>query len=150
MSGPPFRIGGLDHIVLRVRDLNRAIDFYRDVLGCQEERRIDAIGLVQLRAGASLIDLVDVDSPLGQAGGQAPDGNAPNVDHFALRIDPFEFEPLKAHLEAAGIEVGDVGERYGADGFGPSLYLKDLDGNTVELKGPPVRGLDSEPSDPTG
>lgn len=146
MSRPPFQLGALDHIVLRVRDLDRAIRFYQNVLGCQEERRIEALGLVQMRAGTALIDLVGTDTPLGQAGGQPPNGDAPNVDHFALRIDPFDEDSLRRHLEDAGVELGDLGERYGADGFGPSLYLKDPDGNTVELKGPPVRGLGSEPA----
>jgi catechol 2,3-dioxygenase-like lactoylglutathione lyase family enzyme len=122
-----------------VRDLDAALRFYTGTLGCSEERRIDALGLVQLRAGASLIDLVPVDSPLGKHGGGAPDPAAKNVDHFCLRIEPFDAEALAAHLRAHGVEPGDVGERYGADGHGPSMYLRDPDGNVVELKGPPTR-----------
>jgi glyoxylase I family protein len=144
MSNPPFEIGQLDHVVLRVRDVERAIRFYADVLGCREERRIEALGLYQLRAGSALIDLVAADSKLGQAGGGPPDREAPNVDHFALRVDPFDPTAICAHLDAHGARHGDVGERYGADGFGPSIYLKDPDGNTVELKGPPTRDLASE------
>jgi catechol 2,3-dioxygenase-like lactoylglutathione lyase family enzyme len=125
--------------VLRVRDLEAALRFYVGMLGCTEERRSDALGLVQLRAGASLIDLVPVDSPLGRHGGGPPDPSAKNVDHFCLRIEPFDGETLGAHLRAHGVEPGDVGERYGADGHGPSMYLRDPDGNVVELKGPPVR-----------
>ena len=75
---------GLDHVVLRVADVERALAFYCGVLGCTEERRVDALGLIQLRAGAHLIDLVDVDGPLGRAGGAAPGESARNVDHFAL------------------------------------------------------------------
>jgi catechol 2,3-dioxygenase-like lactoylglutathione lyase family enzyme len=138
MSTPP-KLLGLDHVVLRVRDLDAALRFYAGMLGCSEERRLGALGLVQLRAGASLIDLVPVDSPLGKAGGGAPDPNAKNVDHFCLRIEPFDAEALAAHLRAHGVEPGDVGERYGADGTGPSMYVRDPDGNVVELKGPPVR-----------
>ena len=136
----PIELLAIDHVVVRVRDLEASLRFYRDALGCPVERRIDELGLVQLRAGASLIDLVPVDSPLGKAGGSAPDRSAPNVDHFAVAIARFDEAELRAHLEAHGIEPGDVGERYGAGGTGPSMYLRDPDGNTVELKGPPTRG----------
>jgi catechol 2,3-dioxygenase-like lactoylglutathione lyase family enzyme len=134
-----MKLLGLDHVVLRVRDLDAALGFYVGVLGCTEERRLDALGLVQLRAGASLIDLVPVDSPLGKHGGGAPDPAAKNVDHFCLRIEPFDADALAAHLRAHGALPGDVGERYGADGTGPSMYVRDPDGNVVELKGPPTR-----------
>jgi len=133
----PLRVLGLDHVVLRVADLARALAFYEGVLGCREERRLDALGLVQLRAGASLIDLVDLAGPLGRAGGAAPGAEARNVDHFCVRIEPFDETALRAHLEAHGVEPGDVGARYGADGTGPSMYVRDPDGNVVELKGPP-------------
>jgi len=135
----PLKLLGLDHVVLRVRDLEAALGFYVETLGCVEERRLDALGLVQLRAGAALIDLVPVASPLGKAGGGAPDPAAKNVDHFCLRIEPFDAEALAAHLRAHGVEPGDVGERYGADGYGPSMYVRDPDGNVVELKGAPTR-----------
>ena len=129
---------GLDHVVLRVRDVERALAFYCGVLGCTEERRSDALGLIQLRAGAHLIDLVDVAAPLGKAGGAAPGPEARNVDHFALQLARFDAEAIRAELRAAGIEAGDVAERYGAQGMGPSLYIKDPDGNVVELKGVPT------------
>jgi len=127
VSSTPFRIGNLDHIVLRVSDMDRAVRFYTDVLGCREERRVEAIGLIQLRAGGALIDLV----PAGnEQGGR-------NMDHFAVTISPFEPESLKAHFQAHGVELGEVARRYGAEGYGPSIYLNDPDGNHVELKGPP-------------
>ena len=69
-----FRIRNLDHVVLRVRNMEAALAFYTGVLGCREERRLEAIGLVQLRAGASLIDLVPGE----------PDPEGANMDHFAL------------------------------------------------------------------
>ena len=134
-----MKLLGLDHVVLRVRDLDAALGFYVGVLGCTEERRVEAVGLYQLRAGASLIDLVPVDSPIGQRGGAPPGRAGRNLEHFCLRIEPFEPETLAAHLRAHGVEPGDVGERYGADGYGPSMYLRDPDGNVVELKGPPLR-----------
>ncbi len=129
---------GLDHVVLRVRDVERALAFYCGVLGCSEERRSDELGLIQLRAGAHLIDLVDVVAPLGKAGGAAPGPEARNVDHFALQLARFDAEAIGAELRAAGIEAGEVAERYGAQGMGPSLYIKDPDGNVVELKGVPT------------
>ena len=126
---------GLDHVVLRVRDVERAMAFYCGLLGCSEERRIEALGLIQLRAGAHLIDLVDVNSPLGQAGGAAPGREARNLDHFALQVAPFDAEAILAHLRASGVEPGSVAQRYGAQGMGPSLYITDPDGNVLELKG---------------
>ncbi len=141
----PIECTGLDHVVLRVRDIEKSISFYEDVLGLSVERRIDELGLVQLRAGASLLDLVALDSKLGKAGGGAPDQSAPNsspnpspnMDHFALALAHFDEDAIRQHLAQHGIEAGATETRYGAQGYGPSIYLSDLDGNTVELKGPP-------------
>src|SRR5215831_16525555 len=132
-----IRIAGLDHVVLRVGDLDRAIDFYQRVLNCRVERRLEQPKLVQLRAGASLIDLVPASASPGEAG----DGAGRNMDHFAVGIDGFDATAIAAHLRRHGIEVGEVRERYGAEGYGPSLDISDPDGNTVELKGPATRGL---------
>jgi catechol 2,3-dioxygenase-like lactoylglutathione lyase family enzyme len=129
-------IRGIDHVVLRVRDVERSIRFYCGVLGCREERRVDGLGLVQLRAGSALIDLVDAAGALGRLGGQPPGESARNMDHFAVQLDSFDEPAVRAELAAAGIEAGEVGERYGAEGMGPSLYVRDPDGNVVELKGP--------------
>ena len=131
-----IEIRGIDHVVLRVRDVERAIHFYCGVLGCREERRIEALGLVQLRAGSALIDLVDVAGALGKLGGGPPGDSGRNMDHVALRLGAFDERALRAELSAAGIEAGEVGDRYGAEGMGPSLYIRDPDGNVVELKGP--------------
>ena len=133
-----FTITHIDHIVLRVVDAERQIAFYRDVLGCTLELRNDEIGLIQLRAGASLIDLVPVDSPLGRPGGTAAGREGRNVDHFCLRIEPFDEPALRTLFAAHGVEAGETGSRNGADGIGPSIYLQDPEGNTVELKGPPM------------
>jgi len=130
-------IQGLDHVVLRVRDLERSLTFYCGGLGCSVERRIDELGLIQLRAGASLIDLVPVDSPLGRVGGAAAGEGARNLDHFALALSSFDEAAIRTQLEARNIAPGEVGRRYGAQGNGPSMYIRDPDGNTVELKGPP-------------
>ena len=134
---------GLDHVVLRVSDIERSIAFYRDVLGCPVERRLEEFGLVQLRAGDSLVDLVDVASPLGKAGGDEPDPSARNMDHFALTLSSFDEASIRAHLARFEIKADETSRRYGAEGFGPSIYLRDPDGNTVELKGP---ADDQEPS----
>ena len=133
---PAVHVTGIDHVVLRVRDLERSLRFYTEVLDAWEERRLDELGLVQLRAGGQLIDLVPVDSKLGRPGGPAPGPQARNVDHIALRVEPFDEAELRAHLIAHGIEPGPVERRYGAEGFGPSMYIRDPDGNVVELKGP--------------
>jgi glyoxylase I family protein len=134
---PPYAILGLDHVVLRVSDISRAKNFYCRVLGCVLERSLENLGLMQLRAGRTLIDLVDVNAPLGEKGGRPPGKDGFNMDHFCIQIEPFDADAIKAHLHAHEVIIGEVGIRYGADGYGPSLYISDPDGNTVELKGPP-------------
>jgi len=128
----------IDHIVLRVVDLARMLRFYGDVLGCREVRRQDEIGLVQLRAGSSMVDLIPIDGKLGAAGGAAPGKEGRNVDHFCFRVEPFDEAAIRAHLAAHGIEAGPAASRFGAEGEGPSIYLTDPEGNTIELKGPPT------------
>lgn len=137
-AGVAIRIRGIDHVVLRVRDLERALAFWCDVLGCREERRLADLGLVQLRAGAALIDLVDAAAPLGRQGGAPPGSGGRNVDHVALRLESFDEATLRAHLHAHGVSAGPVETRYGAEGMGPSVYIHDPDGNVIELKGPPA------------
>jgi catechol 2,3-dioxygenase-like lactoylglutathione lyase family enzyme len=133
-----IRIRGLDHLVLRVSDEQAMLRFYCDVLGCSVERRQDELGLIQLRAGSSLIDLVTIDGRLGRAGGAAPGREGRNLDHFCVRVEPFDAAAIQAHLARHGIEAGEVSSRYGAEGEGPSIYLSDPEGNVVELKGPPA------------
>ena len=133
-----LKLQGLDHLVLRVVDLDAMLRFYVDTLGCSVERRQDEIGLVQLRAGRSLIDLVPVAGKLGRMGGAAPGTEGRNLDHFCLRVEPFDATAIRAHLAARGVDAGAVESRYGAEGEGPSLYVADPEGNVVELKGPPA------------
>ncbi|KIQ97320.1 VOC family protein [Lysobacter sp. A03] len=133
----PFTLERLDHVVLRVRDMAAMQAFYCDVLGCTVERRQDEIGLVQLRAGDSLIDLVDVAGELGREGGAAPGAEGHNMDHLCVQVLPFDRAVIEAHLRAHGVEMGEFGSRYGALGQGPSQYVLDPEGNRVELKGPP-------------
>jgi glyoxylase I family protein len=132
-----LHIRELDHLVLRVTDLDAMLRFYCEALGCTIERRQDAIGLVQLRAGRSLLDLVPVHGKLGRMGGAAPGPEGRNLDHFCLRVDPFDAGAIRAHLQAHGVEPGPMEQRYGAEGEGPSIYVADPEGNVVELKGPP-------------
>ncbi|HEV7822316.1 MAG TPA: VOC family protein [Burkholderiales bacterium] len=136
-------IVNLDHIVLRVKNPELITRFYCDVLGCTVERVNPKMGLTQLRAGASLIDLVDVKGEIGREGGAAPGVEGHNVDHLCLRVREFDAEKIGALLTSNGATPGEVRERYGADGYGPSLYFRDPEGNRVELKGPPTRGLHS-------
>lgn len=136
MTNRPFAPREIDHLVLRVRDLGRMLAFYCEVIGCTVERRRDAIGLVQLRAGRSLIDLVPVDGPLGRQGGAAPGAQGRNMDHLCLRVEPFDANAIRAHLARCGLAPGEVATRYGAEGMGPSIYVTDPEGNVVELKGP--------------
>ena len=135
-----FRIAHIDHVVLRVRDLQAMLRFYTEVLGCPLEKVQEAIGLYQVRAGSALIDLVPVDGKLGRAGGAAPGAQGRNLDHFCLRIDPFDGPALREWLSSRGANPGEVVQRYGAEGDGPSVYVEDPEGNVVELKGPPRPG----------
>ena len=135
---PPFRPLGLDHVVLRVTDVARSRAFYCDVLGARVEKVQAALGLHQLRVGSALVDLVDLAGELGRKGGAAPGLEGRNMDHVCLRIEPFEEAAIRAHLVAHGVTPGDVVSRYGAEGQGPSMYIVDPDGNSVELKGPPA------------
>lgn len=129
-------IRDIDHVVLRIRDLDRVAAFYIDVLGARWEKQQATIGLYQLRVGNSLIDLVPVDGELGRAGGAAPGREGRNVDHVCFRVLPWDGEAVLAHLAGHGIQ-GEIVSRYGAEGDGPSIYLSDPEGNSLELKGPP-------------
>ena len=130
-----LEIQAIDHVVLRTSKMPAMLVFYRDFLGCPLERELDpAVGLVQLRAGSGLIDLVPVDSELGKLGGGPPRQDGRNVDHVCLRIAAMDEQRLLALLDEAGIEHSEFAERYGAEGFGRSLYINDPEGNVVELK----------------
>lgn len=123
----PLRVAELDHVVIRCRDQDRSLDFYTRVLGLIEERRLEVIGLIQLRAGQSMVDLVPADPPPTDAGR--------NVDHVCLGVEAADMEALVRYLQAERVEVlGDPMPRYGARGMGLSVYVLDPDGNIVELK----------------
>ncbi len=137
MENNPITVREIDHLVLRVRDVAGMVRFYGEVLGCAVARRQDEIGLVQLRAGRSLVDLVDVAGRLGRPGGAAPGKEGRNLDHLCLRVEPFDEAAIRAHLARHGVPAGETGSRFGAEGEGPSIYIEDPEGNVVELKGPP-------------
>lgn len=133
----PFAVERIDHIVFRVGDLERSVTFYRQVLGCEVVLRRDHLGLVHLRAGVSMIDLVGVEGRLGREGGAAAGTGGRNVDHLCLRIEPFDEAAIRRHLLAHGcVPAGPAERNFGAEGDGPSLYFRDPDGNALELKGP--------------
>ena len=133
-----IRIKKLDHIVIRAKDSERMVEFYCRVLGCTVERRTSPdIGIVQLRAGDALIDIVAVDSEIGRMGGEAPGREGHNMDHFCVRLESFKEETIREHLAQYGVIGSNLETRYGAEGHGPSIYIQDPEGNTVELKGPP-------------
>ena len=113
------------------------LDFYCGLLGCVVERRQDELGLTQLRAGRSMIDFVTVGDAPGEMGGPPPAAEGRNLDHLCLRVEPFDGEAILAYLREHGVEGGEVSSRYGAEGEGPSIYVKDPEDNVVELKGPP-------------
>jgi catechol 2,3-dioxygenase-like lactoylglutathione lyase family enzyme len=132
-----FKIKHIDHLVLRVVDVHAMMQFYMDVLGCELEKIQEDIGLYQLRAGTSLIDLVTVDGKLGLQGGAAPGVEGRNLDHLCLRVEPFDGDAILGYLQGKGHDAGQIMSRYGAEGDGPSIYVNDPEGNVVELKGPP-------------
>ena len=101
-----FSILGLDHVVLRAANVPRMVHFYCQVLGCTLERERPELGLTQLRAGNSLIDLVAVDSDIGRRGGAAPGAEGRNMDHLCLRIEPFDPGALTARLIRHGVVPG--------------------------------------------
>jgi glyoxylase I family protein len=131
-----IRIREIDHLVLRIVDLDAMLQFYCGVLGCTVEQRRDDIGLVQLRAGKSLLDLVPVAGQLGSTGGAAPGKEGKNLDHFCFRVEPFDAAAIVLHLAQHGIAAEPPAARSGAEGVGPSIYVTDPEGNIVELKGP--------------
>ena len=130
-----IRVRKIDHLVLRTTDVPRMVQFYQEVLGCRVERTLPPeTGLTQLRAGDALIDIVAVDSELGRAGGGPPGRSGNNLDHFCLELENVGQEELSDWLVSRGVECSEFETRYGAAGFGPSVYIEDPDGNTIELR----------------
>jgi catechol 2,3-dioxygenase-like lactoylglutathione lyase family enzyme len=134
MTDTPLALAGLDHVVLRARDIDAMLAFYRDVLGLRVAKHNAPLGLWHLDAGGSMIDLVDMNGTLGKAGGGAP-GDAPNLDHVAIKLASFDEAAIRSYLASKGVDAQETKVRFGARGDGPSIYMKDPDGNGVELTG---------------
>lgn len=126
----------IDHVVIRAADPALLTRFYRDALGCTIEKEQPGIGLTQLRAGRSMIDLLAVGASIDRADSGTP-GAGRNMDHLCLRVEHYDPAQLIAHVTAHGARLGPEGRRYGADGYGQSIYVFDPEGNMIELKGPP-------------
>jgi catechol 2,3-dioxygenase-like lactoylglutathione lyase family enzyme len=131
-----LKLRGIDHVVLRVKDIELMRRFYCDILGATHVAYRPEFGMSHLRVGAAMIDLVELSGPLGKAGGAGPGTEGRNMDHLCLRVEPFEEQEILSYLRKHGVPVGDVRTRFGAEGNGVSIYVTDPEGNTVELKGP--------------
>ena len=126
-----IRVIGLDHFVLRVRDLDASIAFYRDVLGLPiemlDEYRAGTRPFVSARVGDQLIDLVPDPTYDGALGG---------LVHFCVRVAGRLADDVLPRVRAAGVAVIEDAPmiRLGATGYGQSIYVCDPDGYVIELK----------------
>ncbi|MCG7544370.1 VOC family protein [Pseudoalteromonas sp. MM17-2] len=128
-----MQLHGLDHVVLRTDDVPRMCAFYEGVLGAQLERVLEQEGLYQLRAGQALIDILSTQGSLDSK--QPVQVRTSPLAHFCLQISAASEQAVIRTLKAKGVNQSlQFAERYGATGFGRSLYILDPDGNTVELK----------------
>jgi glyoxylase I family protein len=132
-SKPPFDLRAIDHVVLIVDGLEDAVKWYAEVVGATEEKSLRQFGMVQLRAGASMIDLVDAGSEPGEWARPPVDGGR-NMDHLCLEIGPVTKAAMDAHLASHGLEVEEEGLRGGAKGEGYSWYIRDPWDHQIELK----------------
>lgn len=133
---PPFEIHGIDHVVFLVDDMDKALGFYRDLLGCKVGYEYPNLGMVQVWAGVSLIVLWDITHP-GAKRAIPPISNGRNVDHVCLALGRFDPDEMKKFLEASEIQIVEEANHGGARGVGYSIYVNDPFGNKLELKGPP-------------
>lgn len=134
MSDAPFKLLGIDHVVLRAVDAPRLVDFYVKALGCTMQWERPELGLYHLTAGTALLDIISMDGPLGMSGVAAPATLGRNVDHICFQVDAIDSEALGHHLRKFGLELEEPKTRFGAQGFGLSVYLQDPEGNGIELK----------------
>ena len=134
VGGTLVKITELDHIGLRVRDVEAALRFYSELLGLKTERvdewRKGEIGFPSVRLNAdTLIDFFLSEKKVDNANKEM------NQDHFCLVIEPTNMENLKTKLEELGVRIYDgPGKRWGAHGDAISLYMYDPDQNVVELR----------------
>ena len=135
-DGNPIQPIGVDHLVFLVADMARALAFYEDVLNCRPGFSYPDLGMEQVWFGNALIVLWDTGHP-GAAGAVPPVSGGRNVDHVCLACGPFDHQTLRAHLAASGVEIEREAMHGGARGMGASFYVRDPDGNKIEIKGPP-------------
>ena len=135
-SKPPFALEGIDHILLLVKGMAPAMRFYTKVLGCTVEDRLPQYGMLQLRAGSALIDLVDIAVPQGRWA-LPPVAGGRNLDHLCLALAAHDEAKLRRHLARHRIAIVEEGIHGGSRGESLSLYVRDPSGNVIELKGPP-------------
>src|SRR5262245_7960095 len=138
-SRPPFGLEGIDHVLLIVEGMDRALAFYEGVLGCRLEERYPQWGMAQLRAGAALINLVDIAAENG-AWAVPENAGGRNMDHLCLALGAHDEQALRGHLALHGVEIVEESWHAGARGESLSIYVRDPSGNTLELKGPPKQG----------
>jgi glyoxylase I family protein len=131
-------ITALDHIVLNVRDIERALTFYIDVLGLKPERldqfNAGEVGFPSVRINsATIIDLFPRQD--AGAGEKAAAIREPNLNHFCMVIGHEDFADIVEYLKEKRVEVhhGPV-SRWGARGTATSVYFHDPDGNEIELR----------------
>ena len=113
-----------------------AVRFYTEVLGCTVEGALPQYGMLQLRAGAALIDLVDISAPEA-AWAKPPVAGGRNFDHLCLALGVHDEAALRRHLARHQVEIIEEGVHGGSRGESLSLYVRDPSGNVIELKGPP-------------
>jgi glyoxylase I family protein len=136
-SQPPFGLVGIDHVVLLVTDMARALKFYEEVLGARVGFSYPRIAMEQLWCGMSLIVLTDISRP--EAANARPEvAGGRNVDHVCLMLSPFDDDALRRHLAAHNVKIETEAVHGGARGQSRSFYILDPFGNKLELKGPPV------------
>ena len=135
-QAPPFALEGIDHVVLLVDDMAAARAFYLGVLGCSVENALPRYGMLQLRAGTALVDLVDISGAPG-AWARPPVAGGRNVDHVCIATGAWDERPMRAWLAAHNVAIVEEGVNNGARGESLSFYVKDPAGNTIELTGPP-------------
>ena len=133
----PFRIGGLDHVVLLVTDMEKAMQFYVGALGCRPAYSYPSVAMEQVWCGTELIVLIDISQPNGQQARPPVEGGR-NMDHVCLSIGPYDAEAMRAHLARHNVEIEREAIHGGARGMGHATYVLDPFGNKIELKGPPL------------
>jgi catechol 2,3-dioxygenase-like lactoylglutathione lyase family enzyme len=131
-----FKINAMDHIVLNVPDINRSLAFYMDVLRLEPER-LDEFRRGEVRFPSVRISKDTVIDLFPMKPGEALGGGLglPNLNHFTMVVEATDFEPFQKHLAEHGVAIEEgPGRRWGARGYGQSVYFRDPDGNRIEVR----------------